>query len=98
MELQRLSVKRTSSFTRMQVDMWALLKTIPLVVELINRFVTWYIQHEYESMLKEHRDVIESCIKKNDQRPVENLLSGNAGQPSHIPGVTIRPSIPGTQK
>jgi hypothetical protein len=77
----------------------AFIKAVPVIKELVDRFITFYIEREIASMKKENAEAVTIAVLKHDQRPIEHALgSPNAGKPSGIPGVQIRDRIPGVDE
>ena len=74
----------------------AFFKAIPILNSWLEQFESWYFRTQVASMKKENRDAIKKAIDEQDQRDLEKVLGNpNAGEPSNLPGVEQRNSIPG---
>lgn len=73
----------------------ALLKAIPALKNLFDRFMVWYTEREIASMQKENALALVKVVKEHDQRDLEKAI-GNIlpGKPSGDAGSRIVPNRP----
>jgi len=73
----------------------AIIKAVPALKDLFDQFVSWYVDHEIQSMKKELSNAIYKA-SQGDQRNLEKFIgSPRAGLPSGEHGSVIVPSLPG---
>ena len=71
-------------------------KTFPIVDRWVQMLVAAYIASRIGSMSKDQRDGIRKAIDEQDQRDLEKAIGNpQAGEPSGLPGVEHRPTLPG---
>lgn len=76
----------------------SLIQSIPVLVDLVERFVALYVASRIGSMKKEHREGIKKALAEQDQRDLERAIgSPVAGLPSGVPGTEVRPTLPGVK-
>lgn len=77
----------------------AIIKAVPAVKAIVDRFIVWYVEREIKAMKREHAEAITVAILKHDQRPLEEIIGSSlAGKPSGIPGTQIVDTLPGVDK
>jgi len=74
----------------------AVLKAIPPLKDLFDRFMVFYFNSQIASMKVKNADAIRKAFNEYDQRGIEEALgSSSAGKPVDMAGSEIRDSIPG---
>ena len=72
-----------------------ILDAIPTVRMFYEAFAAYYIRTKITAMQKENRDAIRKAVLEQDQIDLEKALGNpNAGEPSGIDGVIVRPDAP----
>jgi len=73
----------------------ALLKAVPAIKDLFDRFMVWYTEREIASMRKDNALALIKVVKEHDQRELEKAI-GNIlpGKPSGDAGARIVPNRP----
>ena len=73
----------------------ALLKAVPAIKDLFDRFMVWYTEREIASMRKDNAHALIKVVKEHDQRELEKAI-GNIlpGKPSGDAGARIQPGPP----
>jgi hypothetical protein len=72
----------------------ALIKAIPIADKWAERFFVAYKAYQRERNRKENREAIRAAIEDHDQRKLEEIGGGKAGEPSNDPGAVIDPTPP----
>lgn len=72
-----------------------ILKALPALKALVDRFFALYAQQEYRSFQKAVQEGIRKAVDEHDQRDLEKAIgSPKAGLPSGVPGSTFHDSLP----
>lgn len=74
----------------------SLIQSVPIVDKWVERFVTFYVTSMIGSMKSDNRNGIRKAMDEQDQRDLEHAIgSPTAGEPSNLPGVEHRDTLPG---
>lgn len=76
---------------------YAFLVAIPILKDFVERFITFYVAQQIAHMKQENRDGIRKAVFNHDQRDLEKAVGNpNAGEPTNLPGIELRDSLPRT--
>lgn len=74
----------------------AVIKAIPALRDLVERFVEFYLLNQWAEMQSERREGLKKAIESHDQRDLERAVNNpHAGEPSGNHGTTVRDHLPG---
>lgn len=74
------------------------LKAIPPLKDLFDRFLVFYAERQIANMKKENVEAIRKAMDEQDQREIEKAMgSSKAGEPTGVPGSRIVDSVHGVR-